>query len=283
MNTTLNSATIGIENSDGTVGLQVVYNASYVTNGLAVKISSDPEWLSANVISGTIYSGNSVIVVLTFSSEDYQPGTYSMDAIISSNDPLNPLIVVPVTMELRQFTELTSLKVLIHGLYDGISMVPDTITVELRSNIFPYTKVDETKVYLNQSGQGSGIFLNAENMTAYYIIVKHRNALETWSSNAVTISSNQLSYDFTTGIDKAFGNNLVNKAGKWCIYSGDVNGDGFIDVADLNQVFIDNINGTEGYIATDLNGDMITEIEDVNIVFQNSTIGVQVKRPPDFP
>lgn len=283
MNTTLNSATIGIENSDGTVGLQVVYNASYVTNGLAVKISSDPEWLSANVISGIIYSGNSVIVVLTFSSEDYQPGTYSMDAIISSNDPLNPLIVVPVTMELRQFTELTSLKVLIHGLYDGISMVPDTITVELRSNIFPYTKVDETKVYLNQSGQGSGIFLNAENMTAYYIIVKHRNALETWSSNAVTISSNQLSYDFTTGIDKAFGNNLVNKAGKWCIYSGDVNGDGFIDVADLNQVFIDNINGTEGYIATDLNGDMITEIEDVNIVFQNSTIGVQVKRPPDFP
>ncbi len=283
MNATLNSATIGIENSDGSVGLQVVYNAAYVTNGLAVKISSDPEWLSANVSSGTIYSGNSVFVVLNFSSEDYLPGTYSMDVVISSNDPVNPLIIIPVTMELRQFIELTSLKVLIQGLFDGNFMTPDTVNVELRSNTFPYLKIDETRVYLDRSGQGNGLFLNAENMTPYYLIVKHRNALETWSSNAVTISSNQLSYDFTTGVNKALGNNLVNKNGKWCMFSGDVNGDGFIDVADLNQVFIDNINGAEGYIVTDLNGDMITEIEDLNIVYMNSILGVEVKRPADFP
>ncbi len=109
MNATLNSATVGIENATGTVGLQVVYNANYVSNGLAVKISADPDWVSNNVTSGRIYNGNSVDVVLTFRSEDFPFGNYSMDLIVNSNDPVNPTVTVPISMELVIPVELSSL------------------------------------------------------------------------------------------------------------------------------------------------------------------------------
>ncbi|MBS4033548.1 MAG: S8 family serine peptidase, partial [Ignavibacterium sp.] len=111
MNATLNSATVGIEDAAGTVGLQVAYNATYVTNGLAVKISADPEWLAGDITGGTIYNGNAVDLVLTFNSEDYPLGDYSMDVVISSNDPVNSTVTVPVTMNLQEIpVELSSLR-----------------------------------------------------------------------------------------------------------------------------------------------------------------------------
>ena len=56
------------------------------------------------------------------------------------------------------------------------------------------------------------------------------------------------------------GNNLKLVGSKWCLYGGDVNQDGIVNIQDLNSVFTDNINGIEGYKSTDLNGDMFTEI-----------------------
>jgi hypothetical protein len=106
---TLNSATVGIENGDGTIGLQVAYNSTYVENNLAVKISAEPDWLSADPISGTLYNGNSVDLELTFRTEDFPLGDYSMDMVINSNDPANPTLVVPVTMTIVIPVELTSL------------------------------------------------------------------------------------------------------------------------------------------------------------------------------
>ncbi|MEJ5263630.1 MAG: T9SS type A sorting domain-containing protein, partial [Ignavibacterium sp.] len=100
MNATLNSATVGIENSTGTDGLQIAYNANYVHNTMAVKIEAAPEWLINNIFSGTVYNGNSMAVQLTFKSEDYPLGSYSMDVVINSNDPLTPTVTVPVQMEI---------------------------------------------------------------------------------------------------------------------------------------------------------------------------------------
>ena len=60
--------------------------------------------------------------------------------------------------------------------------------------------------------------------------------------SGVQFTAGNLFYDFTTAQNKAYGNNLKLVNGKWCIYSGDVNQDGFIDINDQSQVFIDNIN-----------------------------------------
>jgi hypothetical protein len=97
---TLNSATVGIENQDGTIGLQVAYNSTYVQNNLAVQISAEPDWLGVSPISGRLYNGNSVDIELTFRTEDFPLGDYSMDMKVSSNDPVNPTITVPVTLQI---------------------------------------------------------------------------------------------------------------------------------------------------------------------------------------
>ena len=102
MAATLNSATVGIENTDGSDGLEVAYNSTYVEDGLAVMFSAEPEWLITNNFSGTIYNGNSYALVLDFITEGLEPGNYSMDVVVSSNDPQNPQITVPVTMQLGE-------------------------------------------------------------------------------------------------------------------------------------------------------------------------------------
>ncbi|MDP2363221.1 MAG: T9SS type A sorting domain-containing protein [Ignavibacteria bacterium] len=108
MNATLNSATVGIENAAGNDGLQVTYNANYVQNNLAIQFSAEPDWLSNNNSSGRIYNGNSLAVELTFHSEDYPLGYYSMDMLINSNDPGTPSLTVPVSMDVVIPVELTS-------------------------------------------------------------------------------------------------------------------------------------------------------------------------------
>ena len=59
------------------------------------------------------------------------------------------------------FIELTQFTALIEGFYNGTTMVPDTITVELNASLPPYSIVDQTKIILNSSGQGTGKFYHA--------------------------------------------------------------------------------------------------------------------------
>ena len=97
---TLNSCTVGIENPDGTIGLQVVKDAVYLKNNHAIQFMAEPDWLFMTTqSSGTLYNGNSANVQLKFQTDGLQNGTYGMEVHIASNDPVNPLIIVPVTME----------------------------------------------------------------------------------------------------------------------------------------------------------------------------------------
>jgi hypothetical protein len=175
--------------------------------------------------------------------------------------------------------ELTSFTALIEGLYNGSTMVPDTVTIELRNAVSPYQIIDQTKILLNSNGQGTGRFNSAINGVPYYLVLKHRNALETWSALTQTFSNSAMSYDFTSASSKAYGNNLKQVGSKWCIYSGDINQDGIINFQDLNSVFLDNVNGVTGYTSSDLNGDMFTESEDLIRVFINNFLEVESKKP----
>jgi hypothetical protein len=177
------------------------------------------------------------------------------------------------------FSTIT-LTALIEGFYNGMTNTSDTLTVELHEADSPYSLVDQTKIFPDQGGEGTGVFNNASNGTPYYIVIKHRNALETWSAAPQEFASNALSYDFTSSADRAYGNNLKLVGTKWCIYGGDVNQDGFVTADDLTSVFTDNVNGAAGYVLTDLNGDMFTDVEDLNLVFINNVLGVGKNTPP---
>lgn len=114
----------------------------------------------------------------------------------------------------------------------------------------------------------------------YYIVIKHKNSLETWSKpGGELIGNGNFFYDFTTSASQAYGNNLVLKDGLYCIYSGNVNEDDVIDAEDL--LIVDNAvyNYASGTSVANLNGDNIVDIEDMAICDRNARSIRVVERP----
>jgi hypothetical protein len=157
--------------------------------------------------------------------------------------------------------------------------IRDTITVILRLATSPYAPIDTAKAFSSDSGKVVLSFTRALNNIPYYLIVRHRNSLDTWSAVPQTIFNGKVSYDFTTAVSKAFGNNLKLKNGKYCLYSGDVNRDGAVDISDL--IGVDNAvtSLTVGYVPADVNGDGVVDGSDVSLVENNSIQYVIVKKP----
>ncbi len=84
------SATIGIENADGTIGLQVARNEAYATDNLAVEFKALPDWLSVDPTSGTVAVGGSEDVTLTLDATDLDAGVYQELLALTTNDPFVP-------------------------------------------------------------------------------------------------------------------------------------------------------------------------------------------------
>jgi len=148
----------------------------------------------------------------------------------------------------------------------------DTITVYLASSSPPFNFIDSAKAVIDSvTYTGSFLFANANSGT-YYIVIKHRNSIETWSKTGGELYSvgNVLNFNFTSSQSQAFGNNLISKASVWCIFSGDVNGNGTIDGTDTQLIDNDAYNYTSGYVSTDITGDGIVDGSDVAIADNNA-------------
>jgi len=163
-----------------------------------------------------------------------------------------------------------NLSALIEGFYNPVlnTMISDTVRVYLRDDDSPYTIFDSTKGILNSSGNGVFSFRNFQTDRDCRLVVKHRNSIETWS-NEVIFQNDTLSYNFTTASSQAYGNNLIQKGSKFCIYSGDVNQDGIIDASDLSDVDNDAFISASGYVRTDVTGDNFVDGSDAAIVDNN--------------
>ena len=172
-----------------------------------------------------------------------------------------------------------NLKVYIQGMYDTKTIsTKDTVNVFIRNSVSPYTIVDSAKGLLNSSGNGLFTFSNVLNNVNYYIVVKHRNSIETWSRPQL-FSNNVLNYDFTTSISQAYGSNMIKVGNVYCIYSGDVNQDGTIDMSDVTLINVDNISFKRGYLQTDLTNDLVVNMTDLLMAYNNLVKFVEVKVP----
>lgn len=149
------------------------------------------------------------------------------------------------------------------------SSVTDWVNVELHSQSSPYNIVSSTDAKLKVTGLSEASFPPTLS-GAYYIAIKHRNAVQTWSSNPVSIDSSSTFYDFTNSNSKAYGSNQVEVSpGIWAFYSGDVMSDENIDLLDLNLVEGGISNFEFGYTASDINGDGNVDLLDAPIVEGN--------------
>lgn len=195
----------------------------------------------------------------------------------SGNNLIN---ILPISSDTLNLTSL------VQGFYDASTnqMVRDTMRVYLRNSLSPYASVDSGSVYLTGSGTGTINFPNTTtNGVNYYLQLIHRNSIETWSSSpGQSFTSSILNYDFTTANTQAFGNNMKNVDNtpvSYAIYSGDVDRDGAVDLADLTLIDNDAYNFISGYVNTDLNGDNNVDISDGAIADNNAFNFVIVVKP----
>ena len=119
MNGALNEATVGIENTDGSDGLEIAYNSNFPpSDSYALQFWQEPEWVfSDNLGGGTVWNGNSLGVQMDFVTENLDPGTYTMDLVLNTNDPANPSVTIPISLLVTDFVpvELTSFTAQLSG------------------------------------------------------------------------------------------------------------------------------------------------------------------------
>ena len=170
------------------------------------------------------------------------------------------------------------------GFYNEVSSslnMRDTVAAYLRSTTSPYSIIDSsTRKIDSLTFTGSFAFVNVVSGT-YYIALKHRNSIETWSKSGGIeyVRGSIMSYNFTSAQSQAFGNNLILKAGKYCVYSGDVDQDGIIDANDMSLIDNDAFLFSSGYLSTDVNGDGIVDADDISIADNHSYNFISIIRP----
>lgn len=217
------------------------------------------------------------------------PTGYSETTLGNDCDDTNPLRNLTNPCE-----TVVTVKMFIEGYYDADAhaMRPvmmnqgvgssatdvDTVSIELR-DATTYELVASATAMLQTNGDAVATFTTAPS-GSFYIVVKHRNALETWSANPVAVGASPSTYDFTTAASQAYGDNMkMLESGVYGFYSGDLNQDGFIEGEDYAPLFNASDELLEGYQATDLNGDGFVEGLDYPLLFNNSELLIELLRP----
>lgn len=192
------------------------------------------------------------------------------------------------TLKIGASTKSLTIQVLVEGLFNSQSStlnkvqngsgdafpgnIADSISIELHRNTYPYDQIGNTYNAALMTNGNATTNLPTSLNSEYYIVVKHRNSIETWSAYPISLNTGNTTYDFTLSSSQAFGSNLKAINGKYCIYAGDVNQDGIVDTSDMTFVENDASNFVTGYIETDINGDGSIDIGDMIIIDNNSSL-----------
>jgi hypothetical protein len=188
------------------------------------------------------------------------------------------------TVNIQPSIKNLNLTLFLEGLFNGTGMnkaqnltgdqftgtIADQITVELHEALTPYALAGGPyTVNVGTDGTAS-VTIPASLGSSYYIVVKHRNSLETWNGTPISFGGATMSYNFSSSAGQAFGNNLKLVSGKYVIFAGDVNQDGIVDSGDMVTVDNDASNFSTGYIANDVNGSGTVNNSDITIVENNA-------------
>ena len=161
----------------------------------------------------------------------YIPYTYNWNPgnLSGQNQTVTPMISGPYTVNISDGTSCVqtfsttpitvntnclvfNLKIFIEGFYKQNSMmtpvmfnsgvstdttVCDTIIVELHDPLNPANIISTKTGVLHTNGKAEIVFPAGILNQSYYIVVHHRNSVETWSKNPVLFNNQVTSFDFT--------------------------------------------------------------------------------------
>src|ERR1035437_583023 len=161
-----------------TPGRQVFLSGGTKASNIFWQVGSAATFGTTCVMKGTIMA-YTTITFATGASLEGRALSRTAAVTLQSN-------VIGGTANFSLSVELTSFTALIEGFYNGVTMIPDSVTVELHSAVSPYALVSSSKGLLNASGRGGFNFSGGIRGIAYYLVVKSRNSIETWSATPVS-------------------------------------------------------------------------------------------------
>ncbi len=263
---------------------------TYCSTDASVTLTGTP---SGGTFSGPGISGNNFdpaaagagVHTITYT---YSDGTCSNSA--SQQVTVNSCATF-ATLNLTAFLEgfYSDINTMRANIFDlGISTNPsetDTVTVNLWStaNLSNQHPDYAVTAVLHTNGSASMQFPAVVSGNSYYIAVKHRNHLETWSKLPVLFGSST-SYDFSSSLTQAYDDGvnppMAAMAGnKFAFFGGDVNQDGTVDASDMAEVDNDNAVFAFGYNVTDVSGDGTSDASDISIIDNNQALFLFYARP----
>ena len=279
-----NSNTVAATNAPGNYELRIAANslpAPGCGNGLEIA-SGVPTLIGRyNVKFSNVQDPNTFTAQLSFRDSCEVPLSTSRTKINAYDVKFNCIIFEMtrcanhiVTIIPLPIFFIMNLKIAPEGLYNSTSdklFRKDSVTMYLRNINSPYQKIDSAKALLDSVNVNALFNFSITQTGNYYFSVKTRNTLETWcKSGGINIYQGGNSYDMTTSASQAYGNNMVLKGSRYCVYSGNVNNDQIIDSDDLSIIENDAYNFVLGNGVANLNGDTIVDIDDMAIVDINA-------------
>lgn len=293
-NTTYYAVFEGYNTSTGTIQISIeeidnpMQTNSISALGSTTLCSGQNVVLSSNQISGNSWSNGPSTQTITVTTAGTYSCTYTSPSGCISNSNSITVTVNPcsVTLNLKAYIEGYYIgsgfmqPVLLNEGIGSSTTITDDITIELHQAISPFTLAFTASSTMATDGTISCTFPAAAYGNTYYIVLKHRSGLTTWSKNPIILNATTISYNFSDAITKAFGDNLKNiEPGVFAMYSGDVNQDLSIDVFDFLAIENDIVNGNSGYLSADINGDGVVDIFDFLILEINIVNGISASTP----
>ncbi len=162
--------------------------------------------------------------------------------------------------------------------------IADRIQVDLFDENAPYAPIGVSISGIDLDTSGRASFQVSPTWSGnYFIRVRNRNHLETWSSIAVPFNTTNVYYDFTTSLFQAYGSNpqvLVKDAPLvYAFYLGDLDQGGWIDAVDFNLFEPDLTSGSTGFSNSDFDGGGWVDAVDFNLFEPRLTLGNSTEYP----
>lgn len=171
----------------------------------------------------------------------------------------------------------TALKVITLGLSLESKVSDGQVKLILKNS--SCEKIDSSTQDIHIAGlSGAFCFGDGTPSSSYFLDVSSINHIETYSADVVPFTGST-SYNFTTSVSQAFGNNQA-PGPPVSFFGGDKNQDGLIDLTDIVEIYNDCAVFLSGCrLSSDINSDGTVDLTDLIIAFNNSRSFVSVITP----
>jgi hypothetical protein len=170
---------IGIEDENGSVGLQIANNQTYAHDSLAVKISAS--WIGLDPISGSIPVGGEATVNVTLNASNLTLGDYHGMVTVSAWDVIHNLPEVDIPVQLHVVDNLPYLDLAMHPASSPVQVPAGgsfDFSVSVTNNVGSQVNYDAWLMLTVPNGNlygplAQGNFNIGAGQTAFYELTQH--------------------------------------------------------------------------------------------------------------